>query len=229
MQAFVCTNQREEAICLKPILQDSGFFIKLVNDPSELMENWPDTPVDLVVISIDIASERITQLVSQIRNRSNAAVIIIGEMLRERHQIALYHAGADLVICRPYSSSTLAAQIRALMRRLTGVPSFTLPALSIGAVTLEPSSRTVQLNQDEPQRLTQLEFRLLYALMTHPGQVLTSESIVESVWGYSDNGNRELVRGLIKRLRSKIEAEPKNPIYIKTASGIGYVFEAPAN
>lgn len=228
MQAYVCTNQREEAMSLKPLLQDSGFFIKLVNDPSQLLEDWGDVPVDLVLISIEIASERITQLVSQIRSRSNAAVIIIGEMLRERHQIAFYQAGADLVLCRPYSSSMLAAQIRALMRRLTGIPSFNLPTLSIGTVTLEPSSRTVQLPREEPQRLTQLEFRLLYTLMTHPGQVLTSESIVESVWGYSDSGNRELVRGLIKRLRSKIEVEPKNPLYIKTASGIGYVFEVPA-
>ncbi|NSW53174.1 MAG: response regulator transcription factor [Anaerolineae bacterium] len=227
MQAFVCTTQQEEAVCLKSALQASGFLVKLVKDPSEMIEVWPNTSIDLVVISIDITGERITQLVSQIRNQANAAIIVIGEMLRERHQIALYHAGADLVLCRPYSSGMLMAQVKALLRRITGVPYYSLPTLTIGRLMLEPSSRSVRIGEAEPQHLTQLEFRLLYTLMTHPGQVLTSEFIVDSVWGYSDSGNRDLVRGLVKRLRGKIEEEPKNPVYIRTISGVGYQFENP--
>jgi DNA-binding response OmpR family regulator len=70
-----------------------------------------------------------------------------------------------------------------------------------------------------------LEFRLLYNLMIHRGQILTPELIVERVWGYSGQGDRELVVGLVHRLRAKVEPEPRNPRYILTEPGIGYSFD----
>jgi DNA-binding response OmpR family regulator len=75
------------------------------------------------------------------------------------------------------------------------------------------------------KRLTQLEFRLLFTLMTHAGRVLPAETLVEYVWGYSGEGNRGLVRGLVQRLRSKVEPDPANPKYILTEPGLGYRFE----
>jgi DNA-binding response OmpR family regulator len=73
-----------------------------------------------------------------------------------------------------------------------------------------------------------LEFRLLYALMTHSGRVIPAENLVEYVWGYGGEGSRSLVRGLIQRLRAKIEADPSNPRHILTEAGIGYFFEPAA-
>jgi two-component system KDP operon response regulator KdpE len=83
----------------------------------------------------------------------------------------------------------------------------------------------VQVADRAAARLTQLEFRLLYALMTHPGRVVPSENLVEYVWGYGGDGSQSLVRGLISRLRSKLEPDPSNPKYILTEAGIGYYFE----
>jgi DNA-binding response OmpR family regulator len=82
----------------------------------------------------------------------------------------------------------------------------------------------VTLAEGEPKHLTQLEFRLLYALMTHAGQIMPAENIVEHVWGYSGEGNRGLVRGLVQRLRAKVEPDPRNPEYILTEPGVGYRF-----
>jgi len=111
------------------------------------------------------------------------------------------------------------------MRRSSGLPYFSLPALSQAGVTLDPSKRSVQVGDRSAARLTQLEFRLLYALMTHPGRVVPSENLVEYVWGYGGEGNQSLVRGLISRLRSKLEPDPSSPRYILTEAGIGYFFE----
>ena len=61
--------------------------------------------------------------------------------------------------------------------------------------------------------------------MTHRGQVIPSENIVENVWGYSGEGSKELVRGLVQRLRSKVEPEPRHPRYITTVPGVGYRFD----
>ena len=79
--------------------------------------------------------------------------------------------------------------------------------------------------EGHPQkRLTHLEFRLLHTLMIHRGQILPTDRIVDLVWGYSDQGDPELVRGLVSRLRSKVEPDPRNPRYILTEAGIGYRF-----
>jgi len=225
MQAFVCSQQEEELASLKVVLQSAGFLVKSVKDPLDLIEQWPENSIDLVVISVETMPQRIVASVSQIRNQANAAIIVIGEMLREKQQIDLFNAGADYVLHRPYSSGLLIAQVKALMRRITGVPYFALPTLAIDGVQLDPALRMVSFKDKDSQRLTQLEFRLLYALMTHPGQILSPESIVESVWGFNDSGNRDLVRGLVKRLRSKIEDDSKNPLHIKTLPGVGYFFE----
>ena len=133
-------------------------------------------------------------------------------------------AGADLVVQRPFGIRYLLAQIKTLLRRSTGVPFFSLPTLSQHDVVLDPSMRTVKVGNNSEKRLTQLEFRLLYTLMTNIGQIIPTEHIVENVWGYSGEGNKELVRGLVQRLRSKVEPEPRKPRYILTEPGIGYYF-----
>jgi DNA-binding response OmpR family regulator len=99
-----------------------------------------------------------------------------------------------------------------------------VPTLDLHEIALDPTTRSVRLADAVPRRLTQLEFRLLYLLMTHRGQVLPTDLIVERVWGYSGEGDRDLVRGLISRLRKKIEADPDSPVYIQTVPGIGYLF-----
>ncbi len=137
--------------------------------------------------------------------------------------VALLDAGVDIIFYRPVSPRVLRAQVRALMRRASGIPLKTLPSLTAGPITLDPSTRAVEVTNLDPRRLTHLEFRLLYTLMMHQGQVLSAEQLVEQVWGYSGDKDRELARSLVRRLRSKLEPDPKNPQYLVTIPGIGYV------
>lgn len=224
MQAYIYTPQAVEAASIKSGLQTIGILVKTSKDPKDMLEHWPHTVVDLVIWAVDSVDEVLLNQLHQIRTQANSTIITITEFVTEKDKIRLYEAGADLVVDRPYSLGILQAQIKSMQRRVTGVPYFTLSTLSIGDLVLDPSSRTVKGPETEPTRLTQLEFRLLYTLMTHPGQVLSAEMLVESVWGYSDTGNRELVRGLVKRLRRKVEVNPRQPCYIVTSPGIGYQF-----
>jgi DNA-binding response OmpR family regulator len=104
------------------------------------------------------------------------------------------------------------------------MPFFSLPILSQSGVMVDPSNRTIQVENRAEERLTQLEFRLLFTLMTHAGRVIPTETLVEHVWGFSGEGNRGLVRGLVQRLRSKVEPDPAKPKYIITEPGLGYRF-----
>ena len=142
--------------------------------------------------------------------------------MNEDLHTVLLEAGADIAVFRPFSARLLISQLRVLMRRAMGVSIFNLPKFTVGDLILDPSVRTVSVNDQKQIHLTRLEFRLLYTLMLHSGQVLSTETLVERVWGYSGRGDRDLVRGLVKRLRGKIEAVPSTPRYIVTIPGVGY-------
>jgi DNA-binding response OmpR family regulator len=94
----------------------------------------------------------------------------------------------------------------------------------LNEITLDPSARTVTVSGKETRRLTQLEFRLLYTLMTNRGQVVPLDVLVERVWGYTGGGSRDLVRGLVSRLRRKIEPDPEKAHFLETIPGVGYRF-----
>jgi DNA-binding response OmpR family regulator len=136
----------------------------------------------------------------------------------------LLEGGVDAVLKRPVSPRVITAHIKAILRRSPTIPSFVFPTLDLEEISLDPSTRMVKIPGKEPCRLTQLEFRLLYTLMTNRGQVIPLDVIVERVWGYSGKGNQDLVRGLISRLRRKIETDPEGRKFLETISGVGYRF-----
>jgi DNA-binding response OmpR family regulator len=221
MYALLIAQNADEAAVLSLVLQRAGLAVSVANDLQSAVQTWPQRPADLIVLAVDgdlIAHTR------SLRATTEVPVIVVGLTGEEAHCEVL-RAGADMVVQRPFSARLLIAQVRALMRRAGGVQLFSLPSLDLAGLTLDPATRSVQLAGRSSRRLTHLEFRLLYTLMIHRGQVLTPETIVERVWGYGGRGDKELVRGLVRRLRAKVEPEPGTPHYILTSPGVGYSFD----
>ena len=224
MQAMLFSPHADEAAVLTVILQQVGFTVRAVRNLDLAIEAWPERPSDLVMITLPEDRQRALNQIEQIRMYTAIPICVIADTLSEDEQVSIFEAGVDLLVIRPYGVRVLVAQVKALLRCSAGVPFFSLPTLSQADISLDPSARTVTVGDQQPRRLTQLEFRLLYTLMTNAGQILPADKIVEHVWGYSGEGNRELVRGLVQRLRSKVEPNPKRPRYILTESGVGYFF-----
>lgn len=218
----------DEAAVLTLLLQRAGFEVRLIPEADRLLQRWQERPAELFFLAPGDEKSLSEEMIAQVRVETLAPIVVMLEKSEEAHQFTLLEAGADLVLSRPYSPRLLVAQLRALMRRSAGLPFFSIPQLSQGGVILDPSKRSVQVGEQQPARLTQLEFRLLYALMTHGGRVIPAENLVEYVWGYGGEGSRGLIRGLIQRLRAKIEPDPSKPRYIVTEAGIGYYFEPEA-
>ena len=224
MQAVLISPQADEANVLQVILQQAGFMVRAMVNLDQAIESWPSDPADFILIVLTLDhSKSLTQL-KLIRAHAVVPILLISDSLPDDIFVDFLEAGADQVVIKPYSVRVLLAQIRALLRHRSGIPFYSLPTLTQKDILLDPSDRTVQVGEQDPKRLTQLEFRLLYTLMTHVGQIISTEQIVEHVWGYSGEGNRELVRGLVQRVRSKIESNPRQPQYILTEIGIGYYF-----
>jgi len=224
MQALLFCEPREESAVLTVILQQVGFTVRASSKFDQATENWPEHPLDIILVSLSGDMKKPLANIKQLRPYTVVPIIVIGDEINNETFIELLEAGVDLVVSRPYDARVLIAQIRALLRRSAGVPFFSLPNLEQAGVLLDPANHKVTVEDREPVRLTRLEFRLLYTLMTHSGQIIPTENLVEHVWGYSGEGNRELVRGLVQRLRSKIEPDPRIPRYVLTESNIGYYF-----
>jgi DNA-binding response OmpR family regulator len=223
MYALLIARNADEAAVLSLVLQRAGLAVNTASDPERAVKPWAERPADLILLAIEGDP---LSYVTLLRAVTAVPIGIVVNRLPESEHYAILEAGADLVVGRPYSARLLIAQVRALMRRAGGVQLFSLPTLNLGGLTLDPATRTAQSASQSPRRLTHLEFRLLYTLMIHRGQILSTENIVERVWGYSGRGDKELVRGLVRRLRAKVEPLPSEPKYILTVPGVGYSFTA---
>ena len=222
MYALLIAQDADERAVLSLALQRAGVAVTTATDLERAMRSWFERPADLVLLAID--GDPVAQ-VRRVRTDTEVPIVAIIDGAGEDVHYDMLESGADLVISRPFSARLLIAQLRALLRRAGNVPLSSLSTLSLAGLTLDPAARTVKVNDLAPRRLTHLEFRLLYTLMIHPGQILPPELIVERVWGYSGQGDKDLVRGLVSRLRAKVEPEPRSPRYVITLPGVGYAFD----
>lgn len=224
MNALLLCQDPDESAVLSLALQRAGLTVRVTPTMEQFSRAWADHSVDLVLFAA--VKTPMLEQVRQVRSQAAVPIVVVADSVGEIEQIELLDAGADLLVMRPYSARLLIAQMKSLLRRSAGTRFFSLPTLTQGQVTLDPAARTVTVGDGQVQRLTQLEFRLLYTLMMNPGQVIPTETLVEHVWGYSGDGDRNLVRGLVKRLRMKVEPVPGEPQYVLTEPGIGYRFRA---
>ena len=223
MQAIVVANDPDERDILTFIMRHAGLAVASSGDLQRVLANWLEHPADLILISLD-RHDRLVEDVADVRAVTAVPMLVIANPPPEDDLCAALQGGADLILCRPVSGRVLAAYVQVLIRRSGGVPAFVLPRLELQDVSLDPATRTIDVAGQEPRRLTQLEFRLLFVLMTNRGQVIPTDVIVERVWGYAGEGERDLVRGLVSRLRRKMEPNPDQPRYIETVQGVGYRF-----
>jgi DNA-binding response OmpR family regulator len=220
--ALLLVQDPDEKEILRVVLQRAGLTVTIASDLERAMDSWAQRPADLVLCALEGLDP--VEGIRRIRAETDAPVLIVLEPLQESVHCRVLDQGTDLVISRPFSPRLLIARVRALMRRAGGVQMFSLPNLRMAGLTLDPSTRTVEVTGQPRKHLTHLEFRLMYTLMIHRGQVLTPDIIVERVWGYSGKGDKELVRGLIRRLRTKVEPDPSSPRYVVTEPRVGYMF-----
>jgi DNA-binding response OmpR family regulator len=224
METIVISQDAQERDMIAFILRQVGTKIVQKTEAKEVIDNWMEAPAALLVI-VSTGIERTIRDLKSIRGVSEVPIIVIAETLSNTQTVDLLTAGADLALPMPIHPRLLTAYTHALLRRARVAPLLATPMLDLETIALNPSTRSVRVHGKEAQRLTQLEFQLLYVLMTNRGLAIPTDVLVERVWGYSEKGNRELVRGLVSRVRAKIERDPSSPEFIHTIPGMGYLFD----
>jgi DNA-binding response OmpR family regulator len=222
MYALLIAEDPDDIAIYSMVLQRTGLAVTTATSLDKAIQNWSERASDIILLAL--ASQSPQDQVRQIRTETLVPLIMVADSVDEARQADLLNLGADLVIGSTFNTKLLIAQIGVLLRRVNSLPASSLPTLNASGLSLDPMTRTVEINGSSPQRLTHLEFRLLYTLLINRNQIVPTETIVERVWGYSGRGDRDLVRGLVSRLRVKVEGDPHKPQYILTEPGIGYSF-----
>ena len=147
MQAMLFSDNLDEAAVLTVVLQRAGFEVRTISSPEKVLTNLPERPADLILLAFKDNGAISEKQIEQLRSQTVVPMIVIGDLLSDDRQVSLLESGADLVFQRPYNVKYLIAQIRALMRRVAGLPFFSLPLLTQSDVVLDPSTRTVRVTR----------------------------------------------------------------------------------
>ncbi len=158
---------------------------------------------------------------------TDVPILFLTAMGRPEDRIAGLRAGGDDYLTKPFNLEELQLRIKAILRRVSSPVEAPSPSiLKINNVTLDRNTYLVTTAQKQA-KLTPVEFDLLYHLMMHPGEVFTSDRLLQEVWNYpSESGSPDLVRMHIRNLRHKIEADPQEPAIIITIPRRGYTITA---
>lgn len=204
-------------------LDKAGFGVRRAASLGEAAQALEGT-LDLVLLDINLPDGDGRQLLAQIRQHSELPVILLTARGGEGDMMAGFEAGCDDYVTKPFSLPVLVKKIQAVLKRANGQAG---QLLLLGDITYDPKGRTLY-KKGEEVRLTATELRLAEYFLAHRGQVLTREQLVERIWDtYESYVDENTLNVYIRRLREKLERDPKKPELIKTVFGIGYKWQDP--
>ncbi len=203
-------------------LEREGFAVTWKADGAEALAHASLVEPDLVVLDLMLPSLDGIELCRRLRDQSAVPVIMLTARGDEDDRITGLEVGADDYIAKPFSPRELVARVRAVMRRVNEpVAPTTAPALlEVDGLRVDVSAREVS-RAGRRVELTTLEFDLLVFLMQHPRRVFRRDELLEHVWGYT-YGDASTVTVHVRRLREKIEDDPRAPTFVATVWGVGY-------
>ncbi|MFD6053711.1 response regulator [Agromyces sp. NPDC060279] len=207
------------------LLEREGYEVEVAADGRDALEAFDRDGADLVLLDLMLPGLPGTEVCRELRNRSSVPIIMLTAKDSEIDIVVGLELGADDYVTKPYSTRELLARVRAVLRRRVDAADFDDAVLEAGRVRMDVDRHTVEVDGAAvPMPLK--EFELLELLMRNAGRVLTRGQLIDRVWGSDYFGDTKTLDVHIKRIRSKIEVSPSEPVQLVTVRGLGYRFEA---
>jgi two-component system response regulator RegX3 len=209
------------------LLEKEGYSTVVAETGKQGLDAFKSDNFDLVLLDLMIPEVSGIDVCRTIRTTSAVPIIMLTAKDSEIDKVVGLELGADDYVTKPYSSRELVARIKAVLRRgsLDGDATESTSVHSIAGIKMDIERHQVTVNE-AAINLPLKEFELLEFLMRNAGRVLTRGQLIDRVWGGDYYGDTKTLDVHIKRLRSKIEVDPANPLLIQTIRGLGYKFEA---
>lgn len=212
-------------------LKNQGYNTFLASDGLEGLNILNNEEIHLVIVDIMMPVMDGITMTLKLREKYDMPVIFLTAKSENIDKITGLNVGADDYITKPFEPMELIARVNSNLRRYSQILKLKqgyitneeTNILEIGDLSLNKDTKEVKVRNKEV-RLTLKEYQILELLMSHPGYIFSSEQIYEKVWN-EEAINTDAIMVHIRRLRKKIELDPKNPEYIKVVWGIGYKIE----
>lgn len=226
---LIIEDDRDIVELVRYNLANEGFEVNAVADGLAGLASLRKSTPDVVILDLMLPKMPGLEVCKEIRRDpalNRLPILMLTARGEEADRVIGLEIGADDYVTKPFSPRELAARVKALLRRAEPADEVER-AIEVGRLSIDPSSYRVT-RAGKPLTLSTLEFRLIYYLAARPNRVFTRDQLLDAVWGTDRFVTPRSVDVYIRRLREKIEADPENPVHLKTVRGAGYLFESAA-
>ena len=221
-KVLIVSNQQTTGPLWVFSLQQQKLNVALEAIPANTLARCEAESPDLIILDTNLPEEQTLELIRNLRAEMLTPILLLAPARTDEFVLEAYKAGVDDCIPKPTSPSLFQAKVKVWLRRFGSISSNVLEPIKVGTLQLFPSEKIIILKNGNTVRLTSLELRLLYYLMSRTGRTVTVEELNRRVWGYSNEADNTMLKNLIYRLRRKIEMDPANPQIIQNVAGVGY-------
>lgn len=228
-QILIIEDDRTTIELIKASLEADGFEVTGISDGQAGLAQVRKSPPDLLLLDLMLPKLPGLDVCRQIRadeNLNRLPILMLTARGDEMDRVVGLEVGADDYVTKPFSPRELVARVKALLRRAEPPPEGER-TVEVGKLKIDPTSYRVTRG-GKPVPLSTLEFKLLHYLAARPNRVFTRDQLLDAVWGADRFVTPRSIDVYVRRLREKIEADPENPIHLKTMRGAGYMFETKA-
>jgi two-component system KDP operon response regulator KdpE len=203
-------------------LQGRGYEVRTAPNGETALHSLSTEAVDLVILDLSLPGIDGQEVIRRLRAFSDVPVLVLSVRDAQDDKVSALDAGADDYVTKPFSIGELLARMRAVARRAHGEgPASGSSLLRFHDLSVDLARQLVTLG-DRSVQLTPTEYRLLEAMVTHPGKLLTHQWLLSKVWGAGYGNQTHYVRIYVRYLRRKLQDDPSRPRFILTESGLGY-------
>lgn len=225
---LVVDDDKEIVDAIEIYLTNEGFSVFKAEDGLEALEFLVDNNIHLIIMDIMMPRMDGIRATLKIREEKNIPIILLSAKSEDTDKILGLNMGADDYITKPFNPLELIARVKSQLRRYVTLGNLhkeeTNNLLKSGGLELDGSTKEVFVD-GESVKLTPIEFKILELLLKNKGRVFSMEEIYEKVWNEPSYNVDNTVAVHIRRIREKIEINPKEPRYLKVVWGIGYKIE----
>ena len=221
---LVCDDDREIVDAIEIYLSQDGYKIYKAYDGEQAIQILDKEDIHLLIMDIMMPRLDGIRATLKIREYSSIPIIILSAKSEDTDKILGLNIGADDYICKPFNPLELVARVKSNLRRYTSLGSLTgenKAIYQVGGLILNDDIKQVTVD-DEPVKMTPIEYNILLLLMKNQGRVFSINQIYESIWNEDAIGADNTVAVHIRHIREKIEINPREPRYLKVVWGVGY-------